>query len=88
MRKLEPEDAANRAFEALLHRVGHWESGEHRPVRASVLKSSGKLRPQNLHSDHDPDKLHDDHPQHSAMVALAENTHVMLADGSAVVFHR
>ena len=54
----------------------------------SVIRSKGMVKAQRLHSDFNPDDLDDEHPQHSAMVALADNTHIMLADSSAVVMHR
>ena len=63
-------------------------SQDAQPLQVQLLRSGAEVMAQLLHSDFSPGALEEGRPQRSVMVVLENNTHLMLADGTAVVAHR
>ena len=74
--------------QAAFSRVFVFDSGLDSPLEVKLLRSGKDVRKQTVHSDFAADSIVQSRPQRSAMLALHGNTHIMLADGSAVVVHR
>ena len=74
--------------QAAFARVHVFDAGLDSPLAVKLLRSGKNVRKQNVHSDFPADKIVPFRPQRSAMIAMHDNTHIMLADGSAIVAHR
>ena len=77
-----------RKVENALARVDAFDADMDKALEASVLRSGKLVKMQTVHCDFRPGDLKPWRPQRSAMVVLEDNTHIMLADGTAVVAHR
>ena len=73
---------------AVLAAVHIYNGADDKPLAAKLLQSEQNTEPQDLHSDFDPGSMRAGNPQRSALLALEDNTHILLADGTAVVAHR
>ena len=78
----------SRALERVLEKIQAFSADFDERVKANVLRTGAEVVAQLLHSDIRPGSLRRGRPQRSVMVVLENNTHLMLADGTAVVAHR
>lgn len=81
-------DIVCRAVENALADVNAFDADKDEPLEVGVLRSGRRVKKQTLHSDFRAGDLKPGRPQRSAMIVLKDNTHIMLADGTAVVAHR
>ena len=74
--------------QAAFARVNVFDAGLDSPLVVKVLRSGKDVQMQTVHTDFAAKSIVPFRPQRSAMIALHNNTHIMLADGSAIVVHR
>ena len=78
----------NRAVERALGKIHAFSADTDEHLEVALLRSGAKVVAQLVHTDFSPGDLEAGRPRRSVMVVLVDNTHLMLADGTAVVAHR
>lgn len=78
----------NERVGAVLARVNLFDAERDEGLSVSLLRSGAMVVCQLLHTDFSPGDVKPGRPQRSIMIVLVNNTHIMLADGTAVVAHR